>query len=236
MAIILHERSIKVDGLQAQCPKFKCSPLALFCCTRQILYNQPDFHDVDSLLEIHCRKQPEGYLVVFLPKFHCKLNPIEQCWAAAKHTCQKFPATGKETDLDRNVITAMNSSDLLSIRRYVTTSTRDQYIISNSQSVFAHRYCICSNRFINAYCRGLMRKQAAWAAKKYHGHQVLPDHILSDLTSCEVSDWRSYLQRTNWWFRSFTLLKVTQRMVNCEKITLIYVQLYYLGPTMPTAS
>lgn len=79
MAIILHERSIKVDGLQAQCPKFKYSPLALFCCTRQILYNQPDFYDVDSLLEIHCRKQPEGYLVVFLPKFHCELNSIERC-------------------------------------------------------------------------------------------------------------------------------------------------------------
>jgi hypothetical protein len=30
---------------------------------------------------------------------------------------------------------------------------------------------------MDAYAKGLDGKQAAWAAKKYHGHRVLPDSL-----------------------------------------------------------
>ncbi|KIK80163.1 hypothetical protein PAXRUDRAFT_159378, partial [Paxillus rubicundulus Ve08.2h10] len=33
-----------------------------------------------------------------------------------------------------------------------------------------------SRHFIDAYKKGLNRQQAAWAAKKYHRHRVLPQH------------------------------------------------------------
>jgi hypothetical protein len=33
---------------------------------------------------------------------------------------------------------------------------------------------------MDAYAKGLDGKQAAWAAKKYHGHRVLPDSILCE--------------------------------------------------------
>jgi len=35
--------------------------------------------------------------------------------------------------------------------------------------------------FVDAYQRGLNGSQAAWAAKKYHGHHILPPSILSEL-------------------------------------------------------
>jgi hypothetical protein len=34
---------------------------------------------------------------------------------------------------------------------------------------------------MDAYEKHLSGKQAAWAAKKYHGHRVLPESILSEL-------------------------------------------------------
>ena len=33
---------------------------------------------------------------------------------------------------------------------------------------------------MDAYAKGLDSKQAAWGAKKYHGHHVLPDSILCE--------------------------------------------------------
>ncbi|EJF65501.1 hypothetical protein DICSQDRAFT_50755, partial [Dichomitus squalens LYAD-421 SS1] len=38
-----------------------------------------------------------------------------------------------------------------------------------------------AHRFMDAYRRGLNGKQAAWAAKKYHSHRVLPNDILEEL-------------------------------------------------------
>jgi len=35
---------------------------------------------------------------------------------------------------------------------------------------------------MDAYRKGLDGKQAVWASKKYHGHRVLPESIMRDLT------------------------------------------------------
>ncbi|KAG0699265.1 hypothetical protein DFH29DRAFT_809305 [Suillus ampliporus] len=37
-------------------------------------------------------------------------------------------------------------------------------------------------RFMDTYRKGLDGKQAAWASKKHHGHQTLPEAIMQDLT------------------------------------------------------
>ena len=39
---------------------------------------------------------------------------------------------------------------------------------------------------MDAYHKGLNGKQAAWAAKKYHGHCMIPDTILQDLEKANV--------------------------------------------------
>ena len=57
----------------------KCSPVCLFennnCCMAWLLSKQDDFRNQISLLKqkIHTY----SHIYVFLPKFHCKLNPIE---------------------------------------------------------------------------------------------------------------------------------------------------------------
>jgi hypothetical protein len=40
---------------------------------------------------------------------------------------------------------------------------------------------------MDAYHKGLNGKQAAWAAKKYRGHRVLPGTIMEDLDKAKVT-------------------------------------------------
>ncbi|KAG2036682.1 hypothetical protein BDR03DRAFT_865592 [Suillus americanus] len=48
------------------------------------------------------------------------------------------------------------------------------------------RFAMRSRRFMDAYHKGLNGKQAAWAVKKYHGHRVLPDSILTELDEANI--------------------------------------------------
>jgi len=117
MAIILEERGfVDAPKLQAQCKDFKCTKGATSCCCRWILYNQPDFVDVKSNLKIIC--EARGFQVIFLPKFHCEIKFIEQCWGYAKRVYRHFPVSSKEVDLERNVLEALESVPLESMRQY----------------------------------------------------------------------------------------------------------------------
>ena len=116
-----------------------------------------DFRDVESLLATHCKAR--GFPILFLPKFHCELNCIEQCWGYAKRVYRQAPPSSSAADLERNVLDALEAIPLISIRRFYTRA----------------------HRFMDAYRRGLSGKQAAWAAKKYHSHRVLPNDILAEL-------------------------------------------------------
>jgi len=99
MAIILEEQGFSnASKLKAQCKNFKCAPGATDCCCCRILYMQPDFANVDTVLEGTCKAR--GFTVIFLPKFHCELNFIEQCWGYAKHIYRLNPESSREDHLE----------------------------------------------------------------------------------------------------------------------------------------
>ncbi|KAG2058716.1 hypothetical protein BDR06DRAFT_1003904 [Suillus hirtellus] len=82
MAQILVERGYtNAPNLPAECREFKCPGGKSDCC-RQLMYTQADFANVESNLEATCHAR--GFDVIFLPKYHCELNFIEQCWGFAK--------------------------------------------------------------------------------------------------------------------------------------------------------
>lgn len=70
----LEEQGFNVSNLKA-----KCSPVCPFeserCCMARLMSQQEDFTNQESMLEkiIH----DAGHECIFLPKFHCELNPIE---------------------------------------------------------------------------------------------------------------------------------------------------------------
>lgn len=139
-------------SLRAECSKFKCAPGATACCCRRLLYNEPDFVDVESLLEQRCRAR--GFQVLFLPKFHPELNPIEQCWGFAKRIYRDYPKSSTEAELENNVKAALAEVKVDQIRKFADRSIR----------------------FGNLYLEGKLNgKQAAWAARKYAGHRTIPD-------------------------------------------------------------
>ncbi|KAG2369024.1 hypothetical protein BDR07DRAFT_1249633, partial [Suillus spraguei] len=104
---------------------------------------QPDFVNVESVLEASCRAQ--CFNVIFLPKFHCKLNFIEQCWGFAKRIYHMKDSSSSAAALKKNVLDSLDAVLMLTIRRF----------------------SIRSARFFDAYQKGLNGTQAAWAVKKY---------------------------------------------------------------------
>jgi hypothetical protein len=71
---VLEERGFNITGMLT-----KCSPVCPFentwCCMARLLSKQDDFRLQVSLLEQ--KIEAKGHLCIFLPKFHCELNPIE---------------------------------------------------------------------------------------------------------------------------------------------------------------
>ncbi|KAJ8589880.1 hypothetical protein M405DRAFT_737872, partial [Rhizopogon salebrosus TDB-379] len=132
------------------------------CCCRHMLYNEADFMNVKSVLELAC--DTRGISVLFLPKFHCELNFIEQCWGHAKRLYRQKPPLSSEEDLEKNLVGTLASVTVEQMRKYACHS----------------------RRFMNAYQKGLTGKQAAWATKKYRGHRVLPDSILAELEEAGI--------------------------------------------------
>ncbi len=105
----------KVFKIKGECKSFRCPEGSTTCCLRRILFTQPDFSAVKSLLEEVC--EARGYEVIFYPKFHCELNFIEQVWGYAKRLYREFPVSSSEDVLEANVVKAIDSVPIKSIRR-----------------------------------------------------------------------------------------------------------------------
>jgi hypothetical protein len=84
LKIVLEEPGLWQPGLRLECTDQKnnlCKD-GKACCARNVMASQPDFKAQHYLLEellAEC-----GHLSIFYPKFHCKLNYIENFWAAVK--------------------------------------------------------------------------------------------------------------------------------------------------------
>jgi hypothetical protein len=83
-----------------------------------MLYYQPDFTEGELALEITCKAR--GFEAMFLPKFHCKMNFIEQCWGYSKRVYCQYPPSSKEADLEMNMLATLESVPLVTIWRYGT--------------------------------------------------------------------------------------------------------------------
>jgi hypothetical protein len=70
-------------GINDGIPDFPGSGSNL-CCVTRALSQQQDFLDEKPVIQRYIEEQ--GHICLFLPKFHCELDPIEMYWGWAKHS------------------------------------------------------------------------------------------------------------------------------------------------------
>jgi hypothetical protein len=71
---VLEEQGFNVSHLRTKCSPI-CAADSTNCCMARLLSQQNNFKHQESMLEVLIRKA--GHECIFLPKFHCKPNPIE---------------------------------------------------------------------------------------------------------------------------------------------------------------
>jgi len=82
------EEEIEGSGLEglADCSEAEAKDTDLqcshSCCMQRVLSLQPDFLYEKTLLQLAIENP--GHKCLFLPKFHCELNPIKMVWGQAK--------------------------------------------------------------------------------------------------------------------------------------------------------
>jgi len=71
---VLEEHGFDIKGLKAKC-SLVCPFESQKCCLARLLSQQDDFVNQESMLKTLIKEA--GHKCLFLPKFHCELNPIE---------------------------------------------------------------------------------------------------------------------------------------------------------------
>jgi hypothetical protein len=71
------------DADVAQAEEAVIVPENNWCCMYRVISLQEDFANEKPLLQHYL--EGRGHVCMFLPKFHCELNPIEMVWGYAKY-------------------------------------------------------------------------------------------------------------------------------------------------------
>ena len=71
------------DENVSQAHEPKSEPVSDWCCMYRVLSLQEDFVTEKPMLQHYI--ESHGHVFMFLPKFHCELNPIEMLWGFTKY-------------------------------------------------------------------------------------------------------------------------------------------------------
>ncbi|KAG2073340.1 hypothetical protein BDR04DRAFT_938267, partial [Suillus decipiens] len=149
---VLEERGFNIQGLRA-----KCAPVCPFestgCCMARLLSQQDDFRCQTSMLEQLI--QDAGHECIFLPKFHCELNPIEMYWGWCKYRYRQI-AKRNFNEAKKAALEVLDACPVEVIRRFINRSYR----------------------FLSAYRLGLTGKAAEWAVRKQKQHRAVSQQAM----------------------------------------------------------
>ncbi|KAF8590727.1 hypothetical protein K439DRAFT_1611845 [Ramaria rubella] len=119
------EQTLKEHGFNVPRLKAKCSPVCPFesqqCCMACLLSQQDDFINQISMLETIIKEA--GHECIFLPKFHCELNPIEMYWGWIKYRYRQVPKKSFE-DAKKAAFEALDSCPVDVIWQFINRAWR----------------------------------------------------------------------------------------------------------------
>ena len=150
---VLLERGLWIDKLPKDCKAKFAVGVNPACCALHRLGAQPDFKAQKSILYEAIAKT--NHMCDFLPKFHCKLAPIENFWGHAKRYTR-----------------ANCDYSILALRSTVPRSL-DQVPVPSIRKYFRR-----AAHVIQAYAGGCSYKLAQFAHKKYKSHRQIPEHAM----------------------------------------------------------
>jgi hypothetical protein len=160
MKEVIKERGLwPARGVSMECRI--CDPDSENCCATRILQRQSDFMAQRSLVRETIEER--GHLCIFLPKYHCELNPIEFFWGAVKRYLREncnYTYEGLKT----NMPLALASVSISTIRKWF------------------HRM----NRWMEAYRGNLGAREAQFEVRKhssrqYKSHRRVPEGLARQL-------------------------------------------------------
>ena len=126
------------------------------CCLRRVMSLQSDFKNERPLVEKTLALA--GIDCLFLPKFHCELNPIELVWAALKGKVRK-----------------LNDCTLPTLRDVLPKQW------ANIDKSLIRGCCTRVWRYNKAYRSGITGVLAQYAVKIFSSHRRIPDAVVAEL-------------------------------------------------------
>lgn len=72
-----------VQAEEVEEPEVAESPISDWCCCYRVLSLQEDFANEKPMIQHYIESR--GHVCMFLPKFHCELNPIKMLWRFMKY-------------------------------------------------------------------------------------------------------------------------------------------------------
>ena len=82
---------------------------------RKEIASHPDFINEKTKLEHYINSR--GHAFLFIPKYHCEMNPIERCWSQAKRHTRAY-CNYSITGLRKNIPRALDNVSLENIQNY----------------------------------------------------------------------------------------------------------------------
>jgi hypothetical protein len=123
------------------------------CCMTRMLSQQADFRQQKTMLEQVLTEA--GHKCIFLPKFHCELNPIEYYWGWVKREFRDS-CTGKFAESQRLLTVMLDKCPVIVIRRFIRRAFR----------------------YVSVYRLGATGPLADFAVKKYRSHRTVSQREL----------------------------------------------------------
>ena len=124
------KRRVLIQGRQQWIPKGLVEVLTERGCytkgmkvdnMRKEIASHPDFANEKTKLEHYINSR--GHAFLFIPKYHCELNPIERCWSQAKRHTRAY-CNYCITGLRRNIPEGLDRVTTDNIKNYFRR-TRD---------------------------------------------------------------------------------------------------------------
>ena len=143
-----------------------------WCCMQRVLSLQEDFRTEKPLIQSLIEEA--GHICLFLPRFHCELNPIEMLWGYGKHRTY--------TSLAHMVYALPWPSGYRNLAdgRFAMAKDLVPQCLDSCELITIRKFFQKCWRYLDAYRNGLNAQQAALANKKYKSHRKIG--LPSDIT------------------------------------------------------